>query len=504
MRIHGLNMWIVVCAVVTDAAAMDLQAVLDGGGDLLLEPGRVYEVGETLRVTTPNQKIATRDARQIGDFATLRITSDTTGTVIDAAGTPGVTIERLILDGNRYGMLTPDGSAPHEPLLSLGREGGDNQAVRQCVLLNSRSRGGWGAIHFHENGNSNLIEDNIVFGAGVDVLGNGRSGHERPFGYGDGISTTSRNTLVRNNLVIDATDEGIMVQGAPGTRVESNMIAAVSREMLGGIALIDPSFHYAIDTDQRIHDYRGVIVRNNIVDAFGARIHIAFPMGGPVWNDRAQGTTLVGAQVLDNRVAGGAAAYGFAAAGIDAFTVRGNRSDARYSGAGDGMHQNPPDPPAAFLFDPESVGTSDLQDDFKPSQRHILHLMRNFWQPSNPLGYRATDYGEAEAEAIVRAAYLEMMGRQPTSDERDRWIRWLQQTKANADSLRRTLMATEEFCARHGYHDPLDLQGFRTGLWMRHLTTEAQRLIEGGGQAWPVATRLYEVTRSAIENDDGD
>ena len=33
--------------------AVDLQAVLDRGDDLLLEPGTVYEVTETLRLTAP-------------------------------------------------------------------------------------------------------------------------------------------------------------------------------------------------------------------------------------------------------------------------------------------------------------------------------------------------------------------------------------------------------------------------------------------------------------------
>ena len=41
--------------------------------------------------------------------------------------------------------------------------------------------------------------------------------------------------------------------------------------------------------------------------------------------------------MVGNTVAGGAAAYGFAVAGVDDFVVQGNRSEARYSGVGDGL-----------------------------------------------------------------------------------------------------------------------------------------------------------------------
>jgi hypothetical protein len=352
----------------------------------------------------------------------------------------------------------------------------------------------------HEHGGDHVVEDNIVFGAGVDVLGNGRSGFERPFGYGDGISTSSRNALVRNNLVIDASDEGIMVQGGPGTRVESNVVAAISREMLGGIALIDPSAHYVLDPERRRFDYRDVVVSGNLIDARGARVHIGVALGAPCWMEQGVGTTLVGARIVSNLVSGGAHAYGFAAAGVDAFTVQGNRSNARYSGSGDGMPGYPPDPPAAFLFDANTVGESALQEEFRPAQRHLVHLMRNFWEPSGPLGYRAASYGEHEAQAVVETAYHEMLGRPPAPDEAAHWSAWLHQSHAKADTLRRVLMTDPVFMARHGARDPRDLHRYRTERWLGCLRATFRQLAPDGA-SWPRAMDLYEGTLAALAED---
>lgn len=312
----------------------DLQAVLDRGDNLLLQPSQTYSVTQTLRFKTANQSITTHNASTPETFATLRLAPGETSILIDGNQQAGIILERVILDGNRIDMQPLEGKMPDLPLISLGKPGGIRQEIRQCVVLNSRSAGGWAAIHIHEGARALRVEDNIVFGSGADARGNGRAPKERAFGWGDGISTASPETVIRNNVVIDATDEGIMIQGAPGTLVENNMVAAISREMLGGIALIDPSQYYVLDKKTRRHDYRKVIVRNNHIDARGARIHIALPMGGPCWHQNLKDTTLVGATIENNTLTGEAAAYGFVANGIDDFTIQGNVSRAAHSGMG--------------------------------------------------------------------------------------------------------------------------------------------------------------------------
>jgi hypothetical protein len=144
------------------------------------------------------------------------------------------------------------------------------------------------------------------------------------------------------------------------------------------------------------------------------------------------------------------------------------------------------DEPAPFLFNPDRIGGSKLQPEFKPAQRHITGLLRMARKPLNTLGYRCSPYGEAEAHAIVQGAFIEMLGRAPDAGEAARWHTWLNQTGSNADTLRRGLMTTEEFQARHGFIDPLELNTFRANLWMNSLKSTLRDTT-----TWPEAKMLY-------------
>ena len=224
-------------------------------------------------------------------------------------------------------------------------------------------------------------------------------------------------------------------------------------------------------------DYEGDIVRNNFIDALGARIHIGIPMGGPVWGPRSLGTVLVGAEVADNTMAGGAAAYGFVVNGVDQFRVHDNHSSASYSGIGEGLNKNKlPDDPGPFLFDPKQIGKSQLQPEFKPSTRHLVHLLRANHGATNELGYRVYPYGEAEAKAVVSTAYLEMLRRAPDANELAAQVEWLQAGQVTADELRRKLMASDEFVRRFGQVAPAELQSYRQKLWLDLLDAEQRQL----------------------------
>lgn len=57
--------------------------------------------------------------------------------------------------------------------------------------------------------------------------------------WADGISLACTNSTVRNNLIIDAPDGGIVIFGAPGSIIEGNIIRAETRTLLGGITMVD-------------------------------------------------------------------------------------------------------------------------------------------------------------------------------------------------------------------------------------------------------------------------
>ena len=294
-----------------------------------------------------------------------------------------------------------------------------------------------------------------------------------------------------------------MVQGGPGTQVKGNVIVALSREMLGGIALIDPFQYYRLDAGQRTFDYRGVVVENNLMLALGGRVHAGLPMGGPAWHAQFSGTTLTGARVLKNHISGGAAGYGYVVNGVDGFEVKGNTSDAVYSGLGDGTPGIPPDAPAAFMYNPHGIGNSDLQDEFVPMKKSLTGVLRARRTPQdsrNALGYRDQPYPDEEAGAAVTMAFIEMLGRDPDGGELKHWSTWLQETRSNADTLRRSLMTTPEFVQRHGNVDPLDLHKWRTERWLKMFLKYCSAA-QPAGREWPNVRKLNEELLNSLRRD---
>lgn len=451
----------------------DLQAVLDSGKDIVLQKGAVYDIKKTLKYKFPNQKITTKDAIYISDYARLRIADPNLMRLIDGAQLAGIVLQHVILDGNRYRLsIVPKtglvGGGGQPPMILFGGRRADGQKALNNVFMSTRT---WSTLKVHEGASNTLIEGNIFLGAGVGPRGNGREKAEVPFNWGDAVSCAAKNTTVRNNLIIDPTDVGIVFYGAPGSIAEDNVISCISRESLGGINLVD-GILYPLNEDKEKprYDYRGTIVRNNYIDAFGSRIHIAIPMGPGVWSPKHRHKTLVGATVHGNTVAGGAAAYGLIAGRIDSFSVYDNKSIAKYSGIGEGRNRKlPPDEPGPFIYDPKLTTNCKLQKEFQPSQRHLLHLLRCNHGKTNELGYRIYQYGKHEVRAVINAAYLEMLGRKPSQKEMQETVAWLQQTQSTADQLRRNLIKTEEFTKKFGKIAPDDLHPYRISLWMNTL-----------------------------------
>ena len=471
----------------------NLQEVLNGEEDLLLEKGGVYKISETLRFKKPGQKITTKDAVHISDYATLRIAGPDLMQILDGARLDNISLENVIVDGNRYELsivpkdsLTGGGGQP--PLLFFGGNGAEGQIVRNNVFMSTRT---WATVKIHEGSDGVIVEGNIFLGAGVGPRGNGREEKEKPFNWGDCVSCAARNSIIRNNLIIDPTDVGIVLYGAPGSVVKDNVVSSISRESLGGINIVDPLEYYALNKEKTRVDYGGVLIENNLIDAFGARIHIALPMGAPQWAPKHRGKTLVGATIKGNTISGGAAAYGYIVNSVDNFTVIDNISTAKYSGIGEGLNaRKPPDEPGAFLYDPQTTTNTKLQKEFKPCQRHLLHLLRCNHGPTNELGYRIYKYGEHEVHAVINAAYLEMLGRKPKQKELDAEINWLQETMSTSDQLRRKLLETKEFKSSFGYVDSENLHPYRIGMWMEILDNIRREHLKRNGKI-PTAKEMY-------------
>lgn len=499
---YAILAWVVSVAAITLGAVpvkpgTDLQAVLDKGDDLVLTAGGVYNISETLVYKKPGQKIYTEGATYPAQFATLKIADPGLTRLVMAGGVESAFMEHVILDGQRYEFSIPvqktDGSS-YPSLAFFGGDGGDNQIVRECVFLNARS---WSTLKVHEGAKNVLIENNFIFGAGADCRGNGREASETHLKWGDGITFASRDSIIRNNLVIDPTDVGFVLFGSPGTIAENNVVASISRESLGGANMVDAIGYYALDADEVFTSYRGVKIRNNYVDAYGARIHMGFPMGAVPWVPSKKGKILVGAEVTGNTMAGGAGGYGFVVHGLKDWTVMGNTSTATYSGIADGLSSdNRAHEPTAFVYDPTAVEDVTLQKEFVKCNPHIEHLLRCNHGPVDDMGYRIYPYGEAEAEAVVKAAYLEMLGREADAGGLKENVALLQANKLNADGLRRRMMTSTEFKNRYGPVAPEDLHVYRTALWFGICNS----IIRDTG-TWPTALELYDEALAALRMD---
>ena len=269
------------------------------------------------------------------------------------------------------------------------------------------------------------------------------------------------------------------------------MIVSLSFEMFAGIAIISTAAFNRLDEPGKF-DYSDVLVRNNLIDNLGARIHISIALGGSTWSSRNKGKIIVGASVTDNTITGGAGAYGIIVNGVEGCTVIGNISTAAYSGIADGMPEFKPEEPAAFLYDPKNVTDTELQDDFEPAQRHLVHMLRNSrnkFYPLNSKGCRIVTYGDAESKAIVTAAFVELLQRKPGRRELDHWANWLTDKKAIGDDLRESLARKEEFKKLHGAVNPENIRTFRIKQWQKkitHAVASATRKKIG----WPDAKKL--------------
>jgi hypothetical protein len=80
---------------------------------------------------------------------------------------------------------------------------------------------GWSCLHVAEGPflcNNVTVQNNDIGPCGSDAFQQ----------WADGISISCRSAVVRNNLVMDPTDGGIVVFGSPGTQVYNNTIWVVN------------------------------------------------------------------------------------------------------------------------------------------------------------------------------------------------------------------------------------------------------------------------------------
>jgi hypothetical protein len=327
-------------------------ALVGAGATAVLCPNAVFNLGNPVVFTAPNQAIETQGLPTGASRATLRINSGALTTAINGNGQRGVVVENIQIDGRRPQLGR---SATGGALLEMGA-GGTGQTVRNISAHDTRS---WSTLHFIEG----AVTNGTPQCQGAQILNNtlGPAGTDTPPGtWADGISLACGNSLVQGNTVQDATDGAIVIFGAPGSSVKNNTIVARSRVLLGGINMVDFA--------PMSGNYTGTTVSGNTIDAQGAMIKVGIAMGPQVWGC-PQGTNH-GASVTGNTLQGTHMAYGYAVNGVSNWTVTANVDHSTHIGTPAAGCGGLPSAPAGFQV--ESAASSTLQPQFTSAHLHFV------------------------------------------------------------------------------------------------------------------------------------
>ncbi|KAI0268151.1 pectin lyase fold/virulence factor [Gloeopeniophorella convolvens] len=345
-----------------------------GSGFILqLCPNTLYMIQAPILFAAPNQEISTLGYPTDDSRATLVVSgpvSNGTGhtTAIDGtcANCDGVRLRNIQINGTRAGAPPTAGGANIE----MGGAN-SNQLIEYVHSYDPR---GWSCLHIAEGGlvcNNATVQNNDIGPCGSDVFQQ----------WADGISISCRAAVVRNNLVNNPTDGGVVLFGSPGSLVENNTIWVVNNTLLGGINMVDVTPWGG--------DYTGTIVRNNtIIGGFatdsdsatqvdGANVDdvivkIGIAIGPQAWfNDFFGANVSFSGTVLNNQLTG-AFGYGIAVTSARNFTVEGNILFGNTSFIGSrGPNCSASDPtptPAAFVIDQINVTSTTVQAEFQAVQ----------------------------------------------------------------------------------------------------------------------------------------
>ncbi|MCK9618699.1 MAG: right-handed parallel beta-helix repeat-containing protein, partial [Lentimicrobiaceae bacterium] len=135
---------------------------------------------------------------------------------------------------------------------------GAGHPVTRCIVRKNTIYNVGGRLVEMENSFNSVVEDNIGHDSklmGIHFINYGLGSAD--FTSDAEHRTTNTNSIVRNNIVYNTTQDGIIIRAAPGTKIYNNTIFNVSgtKGYYGAISLIAYGGYYSHNVD----------IRNNIV-----------------------------------------------------------------------------------------------------------------------------------------------------------------------------------------------------------------------------------------------
>ena len=283
----------------------------------------VFSLNGPINFTADQQQVYTQNSPTDSSRALLNVNGHF-GAAVKGKNHSGIQLRNVRINGNRptFGYLS---GAAGEALIELGGNG----ASQVFSYLDVKEPQGWSCLH--------LIGGSTVSCTGATVTHNTIGPAGQPDGtWADGLSIECRNTEVAYNTITDATDGAIVIFSSPGSHVHDNTVIAATRTLLGGIHMVGTTYG---------GDYTGTLVSNNTINAQGALIKVAVPMGPRVWGC-GQTATIFGGTVTMNTLIGAHMGYGFAVDGVSNWTVTGNVDQSTHTGTpgAQSCNSSPPGP----------------------------------------------------------------------------------------------------------------------------------------------------------------
>jgi hypothetical protein len=289
------------CIPSGDGSAIQ-DALVGEGAHAMLCAGAVFELSEEVGFTADGQEISTEGLPTDESRALLRVVGKTLSTAVHGNGNSGITLRNVIIDGNR-------------PALGIGVGGliefGGVTTGQLVEYVKAYEPRGWSVLVINEG------HEQLCRGVTAQFNELGPAGYSE-YVIADGISLACRDSVITDNLIVDATDGGIVIFQAPGSLVANNVIRSETRVVFYGIAMGDFG---PFDGD-----FRGTRVIGNTLDASGALMRHGINMGPAVGcvPEHELTETNYGAVVSDNVLMGTHMGYGFPVSGVRDWTVTGN------------------------------------------------------------------------------------------------------------------------------------------------------------------------------------
>ncbi|KAK4705407.1 hypothetical protein P7C70_g799, partial [Phenoliferia sp. Uapishka_3] len=370
------------------------------GTTVWLCPNVVIPLTNAIWFTAASQTLATAGLPTGKTRATLQVTGLNQSCAIYAQGVPGannIALKNVQVDGARPAMGIIPGGVGNSALIEMG--GSTTGHVIDNV--NAFEPRGWSTLHAIEGTGLScsgmIITNNQIGPAGHAPSGDyqfkkrDNTGTYTAGQWADGISMACKESTVSSNTIIDATDGGIVIFGAPGSQVTGNTVKSVNRQLMGGINMVDVSFfrvrnelHMVITNVLRqwgpfSGSFTGTVVSGNTINAQSNFIKIGIAVGGLVWGvdnrtiARTYGGTVTN-NVFKSSTSTGYFGYSIGIAGHANATISGNSAlNANFGSVLSPNCYNFPLPtPQSFVADQWTTPGSKFQGTFTMSTLVLL------------------------------------------------------------------------------------------------------------------------------------